>query len=429
MFEIKGKYTAAIVYAEEIEETCISQITQMTNNIAFVNPIAIMPDCHTGKGSVIGFTMKMTDKIIPNIIGVDGSCGMLSVKIKLNKIDCKEIDNGIREYIPFGRNIYEKPILNVKEYFHYDELENLCKKVGLNLKYVECSLGTVGGGNHFIEFGRDSENYLWITIHSGSRNLGKRVCEYWQKVAKDKIFGSDRDYLQGKIDKIKEDFKGKEIEIKIKKLKESLYISQVQDDLAFLQGEDINKYLIDMNFIHRYAHINRKQIMKLILKLLFGNNYLNHIEEQIETVHNYISIFDKIIRKGAISSYIGEKIIIPLNMRDGILICKGKSNPDWNYSAPHGAGRILSRSAAKEKIALNKFKEDMKDIYSTSVCTSTLDEAPDAYKESILIEKLIEPTAIIINKIKPILNMKDKEENFKSWKELRKEKKLNKKEI
>jgi tRNA-splicing ligase RtcB len=257
--------------------------------------------------------------------------------------------------------------------------------------------------NHFIELGLDDNKDYWITIHTGSRNFGKCVCEYWQDMASSLVKKDKQEVLKTRIEEIRKQYTGMEIKVKIKEAREELSLDGVQkSELDFLEGEDAIGYLYDMIFAQKYAEVNRELIAKTILEIL-GVKAL----DRIETVHNFIDFRDFIIRKGAIRSYVGERITIPFNMRDGILVCEGKSNPEWNCSAPHGAGRLMSRSKAKKTLDMNTFKEQMKDIYSTSVCESTLDEAPDAYKDASIIEASIEPTAKILFKIKPILNMKD----------------------
>lgn len=436
MFEIKGKYSTAKVMIDDVEELCISQITNFLNHPAFTNPIAIMPDTHAGKGSVIGFTMAITDKVIPNVIGVDIGCGMLITKfgnMKKDQLVLDQIDNHIREKVPFGFNIHDEPF-DMKRFFRwiivqgklkkfqrewevkygtqirvpkydYDYFLQRCKAMNIDPDYVAKSIGTLGGGNHFIEFGEDEQGDIWLTVHSGSRNLGKKVCDYWQKRAHANILKKRYDDLKEGISKIKDTEDKTLYQQKIKQLKTDLGLDNVKsNELEYLEGEDILGYLFDMIFCQTYAEENRWKIMQ---KCIWSHKI--DVIDIFETVHNYINPNDMIIRKGAISSYIGERMIIPLNMRDGILVCKGKSNPEWNFSAPHGAGRVLSRSQAKRILNIEKFKEQMSGIFSTSVTSGTLDEAPDAYKNSKMIEEAIEPTAEIINRIKPFLNMKDRE--------------------
>ena len=364
------------------------------------------------------------------------NCGMLSAKfsnMKKEDLDLQKLDDFIREKIPFGFNIHDKPF-NMKEFpwvlvtrsiavfakqwekkygktiefpdYNYDYFIQRCKSINIDPIYIARSLGTLGGGNHFIEMGTDEENNVWLTTHSGSRYLGKKVCEYWQKRAHGNILKKRYDDLKEGIAKIKGSEDKTQYQAKIDQLKKDLGLDNVKsNEMEYLEGEDIFGYLFDMIFCQIYAEENRFKMLDSI------GHFFNKIEisSLIQTIHNYINPNDMIIRKGAISSYLRNNMIIPLNMRDGILICRGKSNPEWNFSAPHGAGRVLSRSMAKKTLDLEKFKETMSGIYSSSVLSSTLDEAPDAYKDSKLIEEAIAPTAEIINRVKPFLNMKDRE--------------------
>lgn len=401
MIEINGKYTNAKIMIDQVDENCIAQIIQMINHESFTNPVAIMPDCHSGKGSVIGFTMPMGDKLVANVVGVDISCGMLSCNVGKINIDHEKLDNEIRELIPFGFNINKKGKYRLDK-----DVQEICKRVDLDFEYIVRSLGSLGGGNHFIEIGRSiNTDDIWITVHSGSRYLGKKVCEYWQDIACKKDYGDPNEIIKA----IKEIHPKDEWQTRITNLKKELK-NLKPSELDFLDGKNKDGYISDMTFCQKYASLNRELIMEDILSVL-GNPEVN---DKIETVHNYIDFKDNIIRKGSIRSYIGERMIIPFNMRDGILICEGKSNPEWNYSAPHGAGRVYSRSKAKAELDLEKFKNDMDGIFSTSVCMGTIDECPDAYKDSDIIEKAIEPTATILDKIIPIHNMKDISE--RSWK-------------
>jgi len=422
MFEIQGKYTTAKVFAEDVESSCISQIQAITNHCAFTNPISIMPDTHTGKGSVIGFTMEMTDKICPNVIGVDIGCGMLSMgygeKNIYHKQSFEALDRAIRVHIPFGTNVHRECVINMEKTIKWSEITNFnlednfyslewfkdkCQQIGISYARAINSIGTLGGGNHFIEIGKSNlSGQYFITVHSGSRNFGKCICDYWQKKAADnqkELTGLD---YQMKIVEIRKTTKNRaDIPKRIQELRENLGIYNCPSGLEYLSGEDRDAYLNDMVFAQHYASWNRETMLFLI-----GNILKMEPEITIESVHNYIDPRDKIIRKGAIRSYSEELSIIPFNMRDGLLICKGKSDPEWNYSAPHGAGRVMSRSEAKGKIDLEVFKKQMKNIYSTSVCTGTLDEAPGAYKNSDIIEILMEPTVEIIDKIVPVHNLK-----------------------
>jgi RNA-splicing ligase RtcB len=459
MIEIKGKYTSAIVTIDDIEEECINQLFRMTNHVAFDLPIKIMPDTHAGKGSAIGFTMPFGNKLIPNVVGVDIGCGMLSANIgdKLS-ITLKEFDDRMRRDIPMGVNTHEKSFkfnssdkFSFDKYFPWEELNNemlafirvyntkfgtnysynkydyknfgaLCQKIGMKPNRAELSIGTLGGGNHFIEVSKsDNTGEIWVTIHSGSRNFGKMICEYHQEKAK-KILDNNRNVvLKDKIEGVINNTEDKsKIPFLINEAKKELGLDFDFDikGMEFLEGGAAFEYLIDMLVAQKYALFNRQMMLAIICQILGGIKPL----DTIESIHNYIDFRDFIIRKGAIRSYIGERMIIPFNMRDGILLCEGKSNSEWNNSAPHGAGRLMSRGKAKENIDIDKFKKQMEGIYSTSVCKGTLDEAPDAYKDSKMIEAAIEPTATIIDRLKPLLNIKDKNSG-PTFKERKEEKK------
>jgi tRNA-splicing ligase RtcB (3'-phosphate/5'-hydroxy nucleic acid ligase) len=435
MFEIKGQYTTAKVMIDILEEECINQITGFVNNPVFVNPVAIMPDAHTGHGSCIGFSMKMGTKIIPEVIGVDIGCGMESICIgKELPLSLELLDHRIREHIPFGFEIHHgKSKINMERDFPWKKAQVLAHKYAMELgapiasvpvydmgwfeekserlddrnrlgRYIG-AIGSLGGGNHFLEVGIDEEGNYWITIHTGSRNFGKGICDYWQHTATKGEKVDRRAFLDAEIDRIKNSgVDGEEVGRLIYEAKKRL--KGMESEVVgkgWLEGDQALGYLFDMIFAQVYAEKNRDMIADIICKDILQLTPW----EKIETVHNFIDFNDLIIRKGAIRSYIGEKMIIPFNMRDGILICEGKSNPEWNFSAPHGAGRVLSRTKARKTLDMEKFKKDMEGIFSTSVCKNTIDEAPDAYKDAAVIEKAIEPTATILHRIKPILNMKD----------------------
>jgi len=439
MFDINGKFTNARIMIDDVEEACVAQITKMVNHPAFVNPVAIMPDTHAGKGSVIGFTMPMGEKVIPNVVGVDIGCGMLSLNVgKELPIDLEHLDHKIRQRVPFGFEVHEKAAFHMKEDFPWrtantmaekfateyrkkfgedihqyrpsfdiDWFMKKCGDIGADLRRTINSMGTLGGGNHFIEVGTDGEGNYWITIHTGSRNFGKCVCDYWQNIASKVIKHKKKDLMNEAMLEIRQKYTGMEIKRQIRLKREELGLNdKVSVELQYLEGEHAAGYLFDMVFAQQYAKSNRQCIATTILDILgiIGNSLY---PDAIETVHNFIDFRDFTVRKGAIRAYTGERMIIPFNMRDGILFCEGKSNPEWNYSAPHGAGRLMSRAQAKKNIDLKTFESQMEGIYSTSVESGTLDEAPDAYKDAKVIEKAIEPTAKILFKVKPIMNMKD----------------------
>lgn len=444
-----GKYTSATVFIDTIEAECIRQIHTFLSHPAFTNQIAIMPDTHAGKGSVIGFTMPFTDKIIPTTIGVDIGCGMLSTCIgdSLN-ISKSDLDDYIRATIPMGMNVHKEEIYDMKNQFpwkdvsesarlfimkynrlfntHYDLPEYSFdwysqhnNDLRNNAIRASASIGTLGGGNHFIEIGQSTiTGKYWITVHSGSRNFGKVICEYHQGIAEKNL--NDKRYIQlkNKIDIIKQTEDQSKIKSLIENAKKEIGIDFTINikGLEYLEGDDAMNYFIDMIFAQKYAEVNRKEMMNRITSYLMNYDSNIKIEDTIESIHNFIDFKDFIIRKGAIRSYINERMIIPFNMRDGLIICKGKSNAEWNYSAPHGAGRIMSRSNANKSLNLDEFTKSMEGIFSTSVCQNTIDESPQAYKDSATIERAIKDTATIIDRIKPVLNIKDKSSNDRRYK-------------
>lgn len=443
MLEVKGKYTEAKIYLDEIDEPTYSQIIKLVNHPTFSNPVRIMPDTHAGAAnSVIGFTMKLADSIIPNTVGVDIGCGMVSAKLNISdkNPDFEEIDKKIRKVIPIGNKNgkHKQAIVRFEKHFPFNKANEIlyrftkkfneeyerafptiefnyawflkmCKRIDVEPIYIEQSLGTLGGGNHFIEIGRSSEDSsIWLTVHTGSRNLGKKVADFHTKVAKD-VNGFNRKAFEKEFKEVKKELqkqgKKKAINIARKELvgKHTNLRVDVPTEMLFLKNEEMFAYFVDMIFAQTYASFNRQLIIENIAKILKID-----IVESIESVHNFIDFDDFVIRKGAIRSYKGEKMVIPFNMADGILICEGKSNPEWNNSAPHGAGRVLSRRQAKQNLSLDEYKKIMKDrnIFTTSVQNSTLDEAPMAYKSADLIENAIGPTADILFRLKPLYNLK-----------------------
>ena len=393
MIELQGKYNAAKVFTDNIEQEAITQIKNLLDQ-EFVSgsQIRIMPDAHAGAGCTIGTTMTITDKAVPNLVGVDIGCGMETVLLGDSRVELPQLDNVIHENIPAGFDIREKPHLFM------DEI-NLAKLrcVGrVNMGRAELSMGTLGGGNHFIELDKDDEGWLWLVVHSGSRNLGKQVAEYYQKAAAKDLEKkrSDRSML---ISKLVQESRQAEIEAELQKQKSI----KVDKALAFAQGQLFCDYIHDMAITQRYAELNRKAIVREIVKKMKFK-----VEDCFTTAHNYIETETMILRKGAISAKAGERILIPINMRNGSLICVGKGNPDWNYSAPHGAGRLMSRSAAKNSITLSQFKASMDGIFSSTVTKSTIDESPFAYKPMGEITGNIADTAEIAKTIKPVYNFK-----------------------
>lgn len=398
MLILNGRYNSAKVYTDVIDDDSIKQIIELCNQ-EFVKEetLCMMPDVHAGAGCTIGTTMTISsDKIVPNLVGVDIGCGMETIILKEKHIEPMKLDNIIRERIPMGFNIRDK----AHKFFDKTHIESLYCYDYINPIKAEKSIGTLGGGNHFIEANRGSDGKIYIVVHSGSRHLGLQVAKYYQNEAYNQLNHCSKDDIQEVINVLKSQGRQKEIERTIKSIKNTKTTS-IPKHLAYVSGKLFDRYIHDMKIIQEFAMINRKAMIYEIVK---GMKF--HVVEQFSTIHNYIDTENMILRKGAVSSQLGEKLIIPINMRDGSLICMGKGNPEWNYSAPHGAGRLMSRSQAKNSFTVSEFKKQMKGIYSTSINTSTLDECPMAYKSIDDILNNIEPTVDIIDIIKPIYNIK-----------------------
>jgi tRNA-splicing ligase RtcB len=379
MLELKGEYSSCIIYNDNVELTAMSQIYTLLNNKAFIgSKIRIMPDVHAGSGCVIGFTSTLTDKIISNLVGVDIGCGVYSVCTGRKNIDFKMLDKVIRKYVPSGHNVHTSQSDGdwIKKDFKktpmYDDIQKICKRQNQDFDRVVASLGSLGSGNHFCEVDKDQEGLLWLTIHSGSRNFGLKIANYWQSIAKAKTHGTEG----------------------------------TMNGLEYLEDEDYKGYLSDMMIAQIYAHKNRSCMMEQILShmdLVYGDG------RSVESVHNYIDLDHKIIRKGAISARKNEPVIIPWNMRDGLIIGVGKGNDDWNQSAPHGAGRIMGRQVAKKSLRLEDFEDSMKGIWTSCVNKDTIDESPMAYKPFQEIQDLIGDTVEITNRLIPVYNFKSGE--------------------
>lgn len=402
---IKGNFNEAEVFIGNIDDETIAQVKQLLDQ-EFVEDlnIRIMPDCHKGSGCVIGTTMAIKDKIVPNLVGVDIGCGVLCVELGKLDLDLKKIDDFIKDNIPHGFKINDKPVIDyLDEILKIKCLDDIPKKP----TEFNRALGSLGGGNHFIEIDKDDFDNKYLVIHSGSRNLGLQVANYYQSVGYNTLnYISDEYEKKSKelIDEYKKSGKSKKIEKALKNLKKSLRVeSKIPKDLCYIEGDNLKNYLHDMDIVQKYATKNRELMARRIVEFI-GLDYdeLN----KFESIHNYIEIDKSILRKGAISAYEGEDLLIPINMRDGVILGKGKGNPNWNYSAPHGAGRILSRAGAKDKIHMNDYKASMKGIFTTCVNVSTLDEAPQAYKPIEDILNNITDTVDIVKIIKPIYNFK-----------------------
>ena len=366
MMEINGVYAKAIVYTDEIEASAIGQIRALCDQpFAAGSKIRIMPDVHTGKGCTIGTTMTVGDYVVPNLVGVDIGCGMDVVRLKEKRINLPALDAFISKNIPHGRDVREKPHRNSGR-IDLSELECFGK---IDARRGLESIGTLGGGNHFIEVDRDEEGNLYLVIHTGSRNLGLQVAEYYQKLAYESVGGRGQ--------------------------------TEIPFELAYLTGADRDRYLHDMAIMQRYAALNRQTIRDCIL-----DGLKLHEAEFFTTVHNYIDLEHGILRKGSVSARAGERLLIPLNMRDGALICVGLGNDDWNQSAPHGAGRLFSRTQAENSFTLSAFRKSMEGIYTSTVSQDTLDECPMAYKDPQTIIAAIGDTVQIEKQIRPIYNFK-----------------------
>lgn len=396
------------IFTKNIEQEAIEQIDLLLNQEAFKDSkIRIMPDVHAGKGCVIGFTGDLGEKVIPNIVGVDIGCGMLCVELGDIDLDLEKLDKVIHEFVPSGFNVHDE------RKYKFVELEQLkCYRELKNTKRLERSIGTLGGGNHFIEVDVDENNNKYLVIHTGSRNLGKQVAEYYQELANQLCNYNIAEYKEKQRELIKiykEQGRKKYIQSALEELKKDYQISSnnIPKDLAYLEGQYREDYLHDMKICQDFAILNRMCIAKTILCYLWNRMEVDSRNwKSFETIHNYISFEDNIVRKGAISARKGEKVLIPMNMRDGCIIGIGKGNDDWNQSAPHGAGRIMSRMKAKETFNLDEYKESMKGIYTTSVNEETIDEAPFVYKPMQEIIDCIGDTVDIIKIIKPIYNFK-----------------------
>lgn len=393
MIELRGKYNIAKVYTDNLEKTAMAQIIDLCNQEAYSqSKIRIMPDTHAGAGCTIGTTMTITDKICPSLVGVDIGCGMQTVKISEKDLDFEKVDNIIRNYIPSGFNTRQSE----HKYSNNVRFEDLVCKKQVNIDRAKLSIGTLGGGNHFWEINEDEIGNIYLVVHSGSRNLGKQVAEYYQELAYKRLTNLQLE-KQEMVKRLRKEGREKDIETELKKIA----VPKINKQLAYVQGQDYLDYLNDMKIVQSFATLNRKAMMDELVSRM-GLTVI----DSFATIHNYIDTNTMLLRKGAISAEKGEKVLIPINMRDGSLICTGKGNLDWNNSAPHGAGRLMSRSVAKQAVSLEEFKESMNGIWTTSVSESTLDESPMAYKPMSEIMENIKDTVDIESIIKPLYNFK-----------------------
>ena len=400
VLEIKGKVNTALCYAQVVEDEAIEQIRRMCDHdFTEGAQIRIMPDVHSGKGCTIGTTMTIKDKAVPNIVGVDIGCGMYTVNIGKGDVDFEKLD-AAAHFIPSGKQVWD----GRKERFDLQELR--CYRSLKQTKWLERSIGTLGGGNHFIEVDEAADGTKYLVIHSGSRNLGKQVADIYQQLAIDLNKGIE-DYLIQRDEIIrtyKEQGRRSEIQAALKQIAWEKREATIPEDLCYLYGTYLEDYLHDVEICQRFAKRNRELMAEILMEKagLTGT-------DAFHTIHNYIDTDEMILRKGAIAAHKGEKVLIPINMRDGSVLAIGKGNPDWNYSAPHGAGRLMSRSKAKEALSLEEYQETMAGIYTTSVCEATLDEAPMAYKRLEDIIDVIRESVDVIDVMKPIYNFKASE--------------------
>lgn len=401
MIELKGKYNTATVFTDRVEESAMSQIIALLNQpFSQGAKVRIMPDCHAGTGCVIGFTADLGDLVVPNLVGVDIGCGMYVTELDTDHVDFPTLDHIIHKYVPAGQSVHDGRMVK------FPDLQQLhCYRSLKDTKRIERGIGSLGGGNHFIEVNQGISGKLYLVVHSGSRNLGRQVADHYQHLAIDMCSGK-ADYY-ARRDHLIEAYKamGRKSEIadalRLLKAQYAQLQPQVTAELCYLQDEPRQQYLHDMEICQRYAAINRETIAAIIL----GRMKLK-CKASFHTIHNYIDFKDNIIRKGSVAAYDNQQLIIPINMRDGSILAIGKGNADWNYSAPHGAGRLFSRSQAKANLSLAEFETTMNGIYTTSVNQSTLDESPMAYKPIEDILNYIDDTVAVQEIIKPVYNFK-----------------------
>lgn len=401
MLEVSGKYNQAKIFTDVVDQASIAQVIELCNQeFTAGSRIRLMPDVHAGAGCTVGTTMTITDRVVPNLVGVDIGCGMETARLREDHLELQKLDKLIRERIPSGFAVRSA----AHRYADQIDLEELCCFRHIQMLRAEKSIGTLGGGNHFIEVDRDEEGQLYVVIHSGSRRLGLEVAKYYQEEGYKVLNQTDQASLDRLIAEMRAAGRQKDIQKELKRRK-SQKLTRIPRPLAYVAGELFDQYIHDMKLVQHFARLNRQAMLDEIVK-----GMKLHVEEQFTTVHNYIDTDAMILRKGAVSARAGERLLIPINMRDGSLLCVGKGNEDWNCSAPHGAGRLMSRGEAKQSFTVSEFKKQMEGIYSTSVGRSTLDECPMAYKGMADILDNIGPTAEVVKVIRPIYNFKAGEE-------------------
>ncbi len=401
METIEGTMATAISFAKTIDPKAREQIRRMCSyDVTAGSRVRIMPDVHAGKGCTIGTTMTIVDKAVPNVVGVDIGCGMYTVDLGGQAIDFEAFDEAAH-FVPSGMHVWdEKQVaFDLERLYCFEKLKRL--------DWIACSVGTLGGGNHFIEIDESQTGRRYLVIHTGSRNLGKQVAEIYQRMAVE--LNAHGETLEERIAHTIEEYKASgrqnELQQAIRDLKKEQRKETIPEDLCYVSGKYLDRYLHDVALCQEFAKQNREQIAKVLLArtgLSAG--------EAFHTIHNYIDVEERILRKGAIAAHKGEKVLIPLNMRDGSILAVGKGNPDWNFSAPHGAGRLMSRTQAIHELSLEEYEKEMAGVYTTSVGASTLDEAPMAYKSAEDILEVIGETVDVIEQLKPVYNFKATEE-------------------
>ncbi|MBQ9116923.1 MAG: RtcB family protein [Clostridia bacterium] len=399
MIEIRGRYNRAVCFAAELDDKAAEQIRAVCDRPEFADcRIRIMPDVHAGMGCTIGTTMTIGDKIVPGMVGVDIGCGMETVKIKPCEVDFERLDKLIRREIPSGREIREAPH-RLAELAHTERLRCASR---VNTVRASLSIGTLGGGNHFIEIDRGEADDIYLVVHTGSRHLGKEVAEYYQNEGYRSLCADAKRKIRDEIERLKSSGMDKSVYDAVKTLKKHKKAGvDIPRELAYVEGELFDDYLHDMKIVQSFAELNRRAVTEIIME---GMGWVEL--DRFTTVHNYIDTAEMILRKGAVSAREGERLLIPINMRDGSLICVGKGAEEWNRSAPHGAGRIMSRNAAISRLSIEQYREEMQGIFTTCVGPDTLDEAPMAYKSMEEIVNAISPTAELVERIRPIYNFK-----------------------
>ena len=397
MLEVSGKYNQAKIFTDVVDQASIAQVIELCNQeFTAGSRIRLMPDVHAGAGCTVGTTMTITDRVVPNLVGVHIGCGMETARLREDHLELQRLDKLIRERIPSGFAVRSA----AHRYADQIDLEELCCFRHIQMLRAEKSIGTLGGGNHFIEVDRDEEGQLYVVIHSGSRRLGLEVAKYYQEEGYKVLNQTDQVSLDRLIAEMRAAGRQKDIQKELKRRK-SQKLTRIPRPLAYVAGALFDQYIHDMKLVQHFARLNRQAMLDEIVK-----GMKLHVEEQFTTIHNYIDTDAMILRKGAVSAKAGEQLLIPINMRDGSLLCVGKGNEDWNCSAPHGAGRLMSRGEAKQSFTVSEFKKQMEGIYSTSVGRSTLDECPMAYKGMADILDNIGPTAEVVKVIRPIYNFK-----------------------